>query len=686
MRAIRSSQALALLAAGLLACAPAPTQLVVVVDTDLPIPSGLDDVSVTVTAPGMGTMASEHQALTSSAPLPLTLAVVPSGDFLGPIDVVAEGSHLGALVVSRRARVTLVRGETRMLRLDLVASCVGASCAATESCGPEGCERIEVSELEPWPGAPPRLFDAGAPVRDAGADAPREDIGPVDAHTPDVGPVDAFVEIPDASGPDAWVGCTTSEMCDDAVACTLDACTDGRCTHVPMDSMCDDGEPCTDDRCTAMGCSTTNNTADCNDRVFCNGFDRCDGGTCSVHTGDPCASPTVCDESVDRCRGCLTRADCPMDSTGTWSACGYADACSESAMRTRTNRTYACTDGACVPNDVVESDPCTRDTDGTSCGAGSCGAWGACDYADTCDESATQRRTCTDLTCTAGTCASSPRTETMACSRTTTGTMCGATSCGAWGACGYSDSCDESATQSRTCTDRACAAGSCGTSMRGETQACTRSTTGTMCGATTCGAWGACDYTGTCDQSATRSRTCTDRSCAGASCGMAMRSENEACTRSTDGTSCGAGQVCMGGACTVCAPTLSGGFGTAGTTYVKSVTGSGAALTFVSGSTGMPSGMVTSSRGTFSGGGMLPICAWRVEGLGSTLRFTDWDGTTRVDVTLSGITVSGSAGPACTPTPYGCFPPCIETISVSGSTLNVNYGASGSAALTFGCP
>ncbi len=80
-------------------CAPAPTQLIVVVDSDIPIPSGLDDVEVTVSS-SMGTMASEHQALTSSSQLPLTLAVISSGELLGPIDVHAEGSRLGSVIVT----------------------------------------------------------------------------------------------------------------------------------------------------------------------------------------------------------------------------------------------------------------------------------------------------------------------------------------------------------------------------------------------------------------------------------------------------------------------------------------------------------------------------------------------------------------------------------------------------------
>jgi hypothetical protein len=65
---------------------------------------------------------------------------------------------------------------------------------------------------------------------------------------------------------------------------------------------CDDSNPCTDDTCTLTGCVYTNNTAPCDDGLFCNGADTCSGGSCSVHAGDPCPGPdgdTNCSESCD---------------------------------------------------------------------------------------------------------------------------------------------------------------------------------------------------------------------------------------------------------------------------------------------------------------------------------------------------------------------------------------------------
>lgn len=588
-------------------CAPPPTQLIVVVDTDLQVPGELDAVSITVSST-TGVMESERQALASASTLPLTVTVIPSGEFLGPIDVVAQGGLDGSVVLTRRARVTLVRGESLMLRLHLVARCLDVSCDEDESCGESGCGPIELDDLPVWPGTPPRLgMDAGAL---------------------DGGPRDGSVR--DAAMRDASNPCEDVSECDDDIPCTVDSCDAGRCAHQPVDSMCDDGEGCTDDRCDVdLGCVGDPNTAACNDGSFCNGFDQCGAGTCSTHTGDPCAAPTVCDEAADRCRGCVTVADCPGETLGAWEACTWGDTCTETGTRSRTVRTYACTGGACVPMDGTRSEPCMRDTDGLGCGVGSCEGFGACSYPDTCAESGTQSRTCTDL---------------------------------------------------------ACGSGACRTTTRSESMPCTRDTDGTACASTMCGGYGACDYASTCDEDATQSRTCNAFRCGGGSCAMSSRGESQPCSRDTDGASCGSGVACRTGSCVSCAPTLSGSHGTVGTSYLTAAAGSGANLTFTDGSAGTPMGSITVPGATFSGTATMGLCIWQVLGMGNRIRFVDWNGTDSFDVTVSGATVSGSAGPACTPGPYGCFPPCLARVAGSGSTMQLTYGDSSTGSLSFGCP
>ncbi|MCB9596116.1 MAG: hypothetical protein H6719_25565 [Sandaracinaceae bacterium] len=663
-------------------CVAGPTQLVVVVDSDLAIPAELDRVRVTVMADDTR-MASEEQALGSASLLPLTVAAVPEDDSLGPIDVIAEGFVGSALVVSRRARVTLVRNETRMLRLDLVASCVGTDCGADRSCGENGCVDVVIDELPPWPGTAPRLLDAGGMdadvARDGGArdGGPRDGGGPIDANRPDgsLPPTDA-----------STTACMDDSECDDGILCTTDACMGGLCVSTPDDSVCDDGNGCTDDRCTAAGCTMDPNVLPCDDGVFCNGFDRCAAGSCDMHGGDPCASPTVCDEAGTRCTGCRDDSDCPGPSNGAWGACDYADGCDESGTRMRTNRSYACMGGSCVPTDTPESEPCSRSTDGDTCGVGSCGSYGACNYSDGCDESATRSRTCTDLTCAGGLCRSNNRNETAACTRSTTGTSCGTTSCGSYGACDYSDGCDQSANRTRTCMDFACASGTCAATPRMESMACTRTTTGNSCGTESCGMYGACGYSSTCDEDGSRSRTCTQPTCAGGSCsGSTMRTDTATCTRSTEGTSCGAAQICRMGSCVSCTPILSGSFGTVGSTYFTAATGSGTTLTFADSTPSM--GSVTASAGvTFSGSVTSTSCIWQVLTSGSSMTFTDFGGLSIGSITVSGASLSGSGNPACSPTPYGCFPPCLNRVVGSSGSLQLLYSDGSSGTITFGCP
>lgn len=348
-----------------------------------------------------------------------------------------------------------------------------------------------------------------------------------------------------------------------------------------------------------------------------------------MHTGDPCAAPSVCDEATERCRGCVTDASCPAESAGAWGACAWGDACTETGTRSRTVRSYACTGGDCVPTDRTETEACTRDTDGTGCGAGTCGGFGACSYGDACAESGVQSRTCTDLACGAGTCRTTMRNETMPCARDTDGTTCASTTCDGYGACDYAGACDEDATQSRTCNDFRCGSGSCAPSARGESQPC---------------------------------------------------------SRDTDGASCGGGVACRTGSCVSCAPTLIGSHGTVGTTYMTSAAGSGSSLTFTDGSTGTPMGSVTAAGATFSGVATMPICIWQVLGMGDRIRFVDWDGTTFMDVLVSGATVSGGAAPPCMPGPYGCFPPCLARVVGSGSSVQLTFGDSTTGTLSFGCP
>ena len=120
----------------------------------------------------------------------------------------------------------------------------------------------------------------------------------------------------------------TPVACDDAVACTVDACDEAAnaCTHTASNAACDDGlfcngvetcgltgcqtatpvvcddaVACTVDACDegANACTHMASNAACDDGLFCNGVE-----TCGL-TGCQAGTPVVCDDAVactvDRC-------------------------------------------------------------------------------------------------------------------------------------------------------------------------------------------------------------------------------------------------------------------------------------------------------------------------------------------------------------------------------------------------
>ncbi|MBX3246844.1 MAG: hypothetical protein KF901_06665 [Myxococcales bacterium] len=390
-------------------CGVSPvTQLIVSVDTDLHVPTEIDSVELVVRGPSGG-QEIRRLDLASRETLPMTASLVPVAA-LGPVEVEAVGRLAGREIVRRSAIVTLVRDETRVLPLFLLADCVEVVCEGEETCGDEGCESRRRSSLPPWTGTPPSI----------GADAGIEDAGVTDADVP------ADARVDGASG-DAGPLCTASS-CDDGNPCTRDRCDpEVGCEHVPDDALCDDAGPCMVGVCDRIaGCRQEPREGPCNDGLFCNGFDTCREGTCSEHAGNPCGGGTVCDEATGRCLGCLTNADCPPSSAGGWGACAYGTTCSQTGTRTRTVRNFRCEDNACVPTDDVESEPCNRTTENVVCGDPTCGPFGLCDFRGTCSNMGTRTRTCTDQLCRAGACTGVPRVDRddVTCVRNTNGVVC----------------------------------------------------------------------------------------------------------------------------------------------------------------------------------------------------------------------------------------------------------------------
>ncbi len=131
------------------------------------------------------------------------------------------------------------------------------------------------------------------------------------------------------------VECTDNTHCDDGIACTDDTCSLNLCQYVPNNTLCSDGNLCTDDLCTSgVGCSNPNNSLPCDDGLYCNGTDTCSGGTCSVHSGNPCPGTDgdgncaeSCNETADNC----TAADPNGSACDDGLFCNGTDTCNGSS-------------------------------------------------------------------------------------------------------------------------------------------------------------------------------------------------------------------------------------------------------------------------------------------------------------------------------------------------------------------
>jgi hypothetical protein len=123
------------------------TQMVVVVDSDLRVPSELDAIAIEVS--GAAALPQADADLTTQG-LPRSLGLVHSGGTLGPFDVIVHGLHGGSVVVTRRASVSFREGVTLELAVPLERACAGAnapSCADDQTCKAGACAASAVSNL-----------------------------------------------------------------------------------------------------------------------------------------------------------------------------------------------------------------------------------------------------------------------------------------------------------------------------------------------------------------------------------------------------------------------------------------------------------------------------------------------------------------------------------------------------------
>ena len=152
------------LRAGILAAAFAvvagcgtPTEIVVVVDTDLAVPEAIDTVEVRVEREGEEPRVASRVLEVDGPAQPTTVVVEHRSGSRSAVSFTATGRKDGVAVIRARARTNFVEGERLMLELPLLAQCFGIDCAEDQRCGIEGCEPVVQPALPEWTGTVPRI-------------------------------------------------------------------------------------------------------------------------------------------------------------------------------------------------------------------------------------------------------------------------------------------------------------------------------------------------------------------------------------------------------------------------------------------------------------------------------------------------------------------------------------------------
>jgi len=154
----------------------------------------------------------------------------------------------------------------------------------------------------------------------------------------------------------ATVVCSTDTECGDDNACTDDVCVDDTCLVIVNCDRCPDlpeceVSPCDEEDEPAPACA---GAADCDDGIFCNGHEYCDGCACRIGFL-PCRETYtqlwLCDEQNDRCYQCEDAGDCSSSLSCANGLCtGFCD-----GMDCRSEN--LCDRWHCVGNSLCIRDP-----------------------------------------------------------------------------------------------------------------------------------------------------------------------------------------------------------------------------------------------------------------------------------------------------------------------------------------
>lgn len=117
-------------------CGGKVTELILVVDSDIPAPSMIDAFNITVTGPS-GRVDFMTTRAYSGAP-PLTLGLVPKGSVLQPVTLLVEGVHAGTVIATRTIVTGFDPGVERVVHVRIAQACLSQMCATGTTCDETG--------------------------------------------------------------------------------------------------------------------------------------------------------------------------------------------------------------------------------------------------------------------------------------------------------------------------------------------------------------------------------------------------------------------------------------------------------------------------------------------------------------------------------------------------------------------
>ena len=180
-----------------------PTQIILVVDTNLRIPEDIDRMRIKIEHMGL-TVANYPFELDPNDPgsvkIPATMAIKAGKDPSLPVVITVTGFLDQHQRVIRRARLPFAVEREVMLRMNLLRSCFmpAKKCQGTTTCTASGCKGIDIdpATLPDWDeGVANKGLDASPPPPDMGPDTRAPDGPAPDMMLPDL-------KLPDQAAPD----------------------------------------------------------------------------------------------------------------------------------------------------------------------------------------------------------------------------------------------------------------------------------------------------------------------------------------------------------------------------------------------------------------------------------------------------------------------------------------------------